>query len=210
MRIGTRANPQPVADKANALDSRVRQTCSIVQSNVQKTVCDITANQCPGLEVKCGNAAKQQLSCNLEIIKGTVADMLQGEDPAALSSVLQLPPNSDMETITQYVMNYIDQQCFTSQNSDQSIYVKFVCNGAKNVGANIMNLLDQNSSCSIGYVAGTIQQARFQAAKTYNAKQQQRILAVALAIVIGTIFLAILIGVAISSSQSCRHIRVPK
>ena len=207
--ISTQANPQPTTAVAQALTSRVTQTCTAAQAVKQSTTCTLVATSCPNLSLACSNSANQTVSCKLDDAQNIGAAALAGEDPAGMLHALKITDVQATDpgapaAIKQGIANALSETCFSQQTANQEEIANIICNASNSVDINVLSLVDQETACSMGVINGLAVSSREYVAQQYNAAHQQRVILYGSLFGAGVVLIAIILLLSIGFTGTPR------
>jgi hypothetical protein len=130
----------------------VQDECSVFQTAKQTSVCDIIAQACSNVNVKCGNEASQTYICRGNQMGDAVATALMikaAADGVDLRPALNLPPDApDVDIKSATVLN-VTNKCDSVQKAEELIRLNFDCKKSNDVIISAVNKLDQTTTCGV-------------------------------------------------------------
>lgn len=130
----------------------IQDRCSAFQTSRQTAVCDIVAQSCSDVDIRCGNEARQTFVCNGSQLPDAISGALAARaaiDGIDLRSALSLNKDATDVDVQTQVRTVISNTCDSAQKAQQFVRVNFNCKKSKDVVVKAMNRLDQTAACGL-------------------------------------------------------------
>jgi hypothetical protein len=152
--------PPPPAYGSIDVTGAIIASCHPTGTINQNAACNIAAHACTGLDVNCGNTARQYIQCDESVAKNlaTLVENERADVQQFLAAALKAQPGTSLR---EKMNTVITQKCQASEDTEQFAQVKnFMCDYAKGDVLNVLNNVDQHVGCAMGVVSNYITDAR--------------------------------------------------